>query len=67
MLCHEEISMEIAGLAVIVTGGASGLGGATARHLAALGAKVTIFDLNEESGRAHAMQRRTVCVSSETR
>jgi NAD(P)-dependent dehydrogenase (short-subunit alcohol dehydrogenase family) len=48
------MSMEIAGLAVIVTGGASGLGGATARHLAALGAKVTIFDLNEESGRAHA-------------
>src|SRR5579863_4737757 len=48
------MSMEIAGLAVIVTGGASGLGGATARHLASLGAKVTIFDLNEESGRAHA-------------
>jgi len=46
--------MEIAGVAVIVTGGASGLGGATARHLAELGAKVTIFDLNEESGRAHA-------------
>jgi NAD(P)-dependent dehydrogenase (short-subunit alcohol dehydrogenase family) len=48
------MSMEIAGLAVIVTGGASGLGSATARHLAALGAEVTIFDLNEETGRAHA-------------
>ncbi|GGD64151.1 SDR family NAD(P)-dependent oxidoreductase [Croceicoccus mobilis] len=39
--------MKIDGLAAIVTGGASGLGGATARHLASLGAKVTIFDLND--------------------
>ncbi len=38
--------MEIAGLAAIVTGGASGLGEATARRLAAAGAKVTIFDRN---------------------
>jgi NAD(P)-dependent dehydrogenase (short-subunit alcohol dehydrogenase family) len=46
--------MEINGLAAIVTGGASGLGGATAARLANLGAKVAIFDLNEELGRAHA-------------
>jgi NAD(P)-dependent dehydrogenase (short-subunit alcohol dehydrogenase family) len=46
--------MDINGLAAIVTGGASGLGGATARMLAANGAKVTIFDLNEELGNAHA-------------
>lgn len=39
--------MKIDGLAAIVTGGASGLGGATAQHLASLGAKVTIFDLND--------------------
>lgn len=32
--------------AAIVTGGASGLGAATARHLAQAGAKVAIFDLN---------------------
>ncbi len=38
--------MEIAGLAAVVTGGASGLGEATARRLAAAGAKVTIFDRN---------------------
>jgi NAD(P)-dependent dehydrogenase (short-subunit alcohol dehydrogenase family) len=37
--------------AVIVTGGASGLGLATARALAAQGAKVTLFDLNAEAGR----------------
>ncbi len=40
--------MDIAGLAAIVTGGASGLGEATARRLAAAGAKVTIFDCNAE-------------------
>jgi NAD(P)-dependent dehydrogenase (short-subunit alcohol dehydrogenase family) len=42
------------GLAAIVTGGASGLGAATAEKLASEGAKVTIFDMNEEAGRAHA-------------
>jgi NAD(P)-dependent dehydrogenase (short-subunit alcohol dehydrogenase family) len=46
--------MDISGIAAIVTGGASGLGGATAERLAALGAKVSIFDLNEEAGHAHA-------------
>lgn len=46
--------MKIEGLAAIVTGGASGLGGATAERLAAAGAKVTIFDLNEEAGQSHA-------------
>lgn len=38
------------GMAAIVTGGASGLGEATARRLAAEGAKVAIFDLNREKG-----------------
>lgn len=46
--------MDINGIAAIVTGGASGLGGATAARLAKGGAKVTIFDLNEELGTAHA-------------
>jgi NAD(P)-dependent dehydrogenase (short-subunit alcohol dehydrogenase family) len=46
--------MDIEGAAAIVTGGASGLGGATAERLAAAGAKVTIFDLNAEQGEAHA-------------
>ena len=46
--------MELKGTAAIVTGGASGLGGATAKMLADNGAKVTIFDLNEEVGEAHA-------------
>lgn len=46
--------MNIQGIAAIVTGGASGLGAATAEMLAANGAKVTLFDMNEEAGKAHA-------------
>ena len=46
--------MDVKGLGAIVTGGASGLGGATAKMLAEAGAKVAIFDLNEETGKAHA-------------
>ena len=42
--------MNIDGVAAVVTGGASGLGGETARMLAAGGAKVAIFDLNAEAG-----------------
>ena len=37
-----------ASVAAVVTGGASGLGEASARALAAKGAKVALFDLNEE-------------------
>jgi len=46
----------IDGQAAIVTGGASGLGGATAARLAKAGAKVTIFDMNEELGAAKAAE-----------
>ena len=42
--------MKIKGMSTIVTGGASGLGEATARRLAKAGAKVTIFDMNAERG-----------------
>lgn len=48
--------MDINGLPAIVTGGASGLGGGTARRLAARGAKVTIFDLNADLGTALATE-----------
>jgi len=41
-------------VAAVVTGGASGLGAATARTLAAQGVRVTIFDLSEEAGQAIA-------------
>jgi NAD(P)-dependent dehydrogenase (short-subunit alcohol dehydrogenase family) len=41
-------------ITAVVTGGASGLGGATAKALAEKGVKVAIFDLNEKLGEAHA-------------
>jgi NAD(P)-dependent dehydrogenase (short-subunit alcohol dehydrogenase family) len=44
--------MEIKGLTALVTGGASGLGEATARRLHAHGANIVIIDLNEERGNA---------------
>src|SRR6185295_13330770 len=42
--------MNVNGMAAVVTGAASGLGEATARELAARGAKVAIFDRDEEHG-----------------
>lgn len=46
--------MNIHDSTAIVTGGASGLGAATATALARAGAKVAIFDLHEEAGAATA-------------
>jgi NAD(P)-dependent dehydrogenase (short-subunit alcohol dehydrogenase family) len=43
-------------ISAIVTGGASGLGEATARGLAAKGVKVGIFDMNEEGGQKVAKE-----------
>jgi NAD(P)-dependent dehydrogenase (short-subunit alcohol dehydrogenase family) len=48
--------MDVKGQAAIVTGGASGLGGATASALAAAGAKVAIFDLQDELGEKKAKE-----------
>jgi NAD(P)-dependent dehydrogenase (short-subunit alcohol dehydrogenase family) len=48
--------MDLKGVAAIVTGGASGLGGATAEALALEGARVAIIDLNADA--AAAMARR---------
>lgn len=46
--------MDISNNAAIVTGGASGLGAATARMLAAAGAKVAIFDMNADAAQSIA-------------
>ena len=46
--------MKLNGTAAIVSGGASGLGEATARELAAAGAAVLVADLNEQRGTALA-------------
>jgi NAD(P)-dependent dehydrogenase (short-subunit alcohol dehydrogenase family) len=45
---------DLTGASAIVTGGASGIGEASARQLAALGARVVIADLQEEAGAAVA-------------
>jgi NAD(P)-dependent dehydrogenase (short-subunit alcohol dehydrogenase family) len=43
-------------ISAVITGGASGLGAATARRLAAKGVKVALFDLNEAAGEALAKE-----------
>jgi NAD(P)-dependent dehydrogenase (short-subunit alcohol dehydrogenase family) len=45
-----------ANVSAVVTGGASGLGAATARRLAQHGVKVALFDLNETQGEALAKE-----------
>lgn len=42
--------------AAVITGGASGLGAATARNFRAAGAQVTLFDLDEDRGAALAAE-----------
>ena len=46
--------MKLSGTAAIVTGGASGLGAATAEALRAQGVNVALFDMNAEKGEALA-------------
>lgn len=46
--------MNLTGASALVTGGASGLGAATSRRLAAAGAHVVVLDLNEELGKEFA-------------
>ncbi len=48
--------MNIQGKVVVVTGGASGLGAATATHLVEQGAKVILVDMNQEQGQALQQQ-----------
>ncbi len=48
--------MDLNGISAIVTGGASGLGEATARRLADRGAKVAIVDMNPDKGEAVAKE-----------
>lgn len=57
--------MNIDTIGAVVTGGASGLGAATARRLAALGAKVAILDLNATLGEALADELGGVFVATD--
>ncbi|MEX1103219.1 MAG: SDR family NAD(P)-dependent oxidoreductase [Dehalococcoidia bacterium] len=57
--------MKIDGLRALVTGGASGLGGATARWLAARGASVSVLDLESSSGASVAAEIGGVFVAAD--
>lgn len=48
--------MKISEIAAVVTGGGSGIGAATARNLAAQGAKVTVLDVNQANAEAVAKE-----------
>ncbi len=50
--------MKIEGNVFVVTGGASGLGGATAAMIVAQGGKVVIADVNVDGGRGACGQPR---------
>ncbi len=49
---NNKALMKIKGLVVLITGGCSGLGLATARYLIKHGAKVVLLDINEKAGAA---------------
>jgi NAD(P)-dependent dehydrogenase (short-subunit alcohol dehydrogenase family) len=49
-------AMELSGTTAIISGGASGLGEAVVRNLAAAGCTVVVADLNEERGKAVASE-----------
>jgi NAD(P)-dependent dehydrogenase (short-subunit alcohol dehydrogenase family) len=55
--------MQLKDQAAIVTGGASGLGAATARKLASLGAKVAVCDLNAKLAESVAAEIKGVAVT----
>jgi NAD(P)-dependent dehydrogenase (short-subunit alcohol dehydrogenase family) len=48
--------MQLSGCSALVTGGASGLGAATARRLAAAGSHVVVVDLQDDLGKALAAE-----------
>jgi len=59
------MTMQFPGASAVVTGGASGLGAATAEALAAAGAKVVVLDINEAAAQAVAARIGGVAVAGD--
>jgi NAD(P)-dependent dehydrogenase (short-subunit alcohol dehydrogenase family) len=58
--------VQVAGHTFLITGGASGLGAATARRLVAAGGNAVIADTNSEQGRKLALELGTRAVFFQT-
>ena len=58
--------MQISGQSALVAGGGSGIGSATARHLAKCGAKVAVLDLNAPKAPARSPRRSAVSLAPAT-
>ncbi len=58
-------AMKLNGTAAIISGGASGLGAAVARRLAAAGVTAVVADLNEEQGKAVAAETGGIFVKAD--
>ncbi len=57
--------MQLENTPVFITGGGSGLGAATARAMAARGARVAVFDLNADAAQAVATETRGVALTGD--
>jgi len=57
--------MQMSTTAAVITGGASGLGEATARHFATQGAKVTLLDRDATRGAQVAAQSGRLIIETE--
>ncbi|MDD9900320.1 MAG: SDR family NAD(P)-dependent oxidoreductase [Alphaproteobacteria bacterium] len=55
--------MDLQGQSAIITGGASGMGAETARHLAAAGVKVALLDINTNAAAAVAEDTKGIALS----
>ena len=57
--------MQLNGVAVFITGGGSGLGAATARAMAARGAKITVLDQSKGNAEKVAAELRGVAIEAD--
>ena len=53
--------MKISEARAVITGGASGLGNAVARHIVAAGGRATMLDVQEAQGQAAAQEVHRIC------